>query len=274
MKNWLITGASRGLGKAMAQTALSRGDKVVLAGRRLGAVQAVADAEPSRALAVQIDVTDGESVRRGTAEAIAWSPSIDVLVNNAGHGLHGAVEEVSDEEAREVFEVNFFGQLRVLRAVLPHMRRQRRGHVINIGSISGLLSAAGTGLYSATKFALEGVSEAMQAELAPLGVFVTIVEPGPFRTDFNGTSLLRAEAPIDDYSDTAGRRTASLRTTSGKQSGDPVKAAELIYKIAGSDAPPLHLVLGDIAIERARGKLRALASEIDAWEAPSRATAY
>lgn len=274
MKTWLITGASGGIGAAVAHEALARGDRVILSARNPERAQKVAAAKPSQALAVRIDVTDGQSIASGLDEALAWSPRIDVLVNNAGHGLHGAVEEVSDAEARRLFDVNFFGQLDVIRAVLPQMRRQRGGLIFNMGSVSGIASDAGTGLYSATKFALAGATEALRAECAPLGIHVTVVEPGPFRTEFNGRSMHIAANEIADYVDTAGRRTAALRAGNGKQPGDPAKAAAMICDVAELETPPAHLVLGAAAIERARTKIERLLAEIAAWEDRSRATAF
>ena len=273
MKTWLITGASGGLGAQLAREALSRGDRVVLSGRNLDALQQLAAAAPSRALAVRIDVEDIESVRQGVAAALEWS-QIDVLVNNAGRGFHGAIEEVSDAESRALFDTNVFGLLNVTRAVLPHMRARRSGHVINIGSVAGLAADAGTGHYCATKFAVEGISESMKVELVPLGIKVTVVEPGPFRTEFNGASARGTQNPIADYAETAGKRAAGLLAGHGKQAGDPAKAARIICDIAAMDEPPLHLLLGSVGIDRARGKLQRLRDEIDAWEERSRATGF
>ncbi|WP_173930988.1 oxidoreductase [Chelativorans sp. Marseille-P2723] len=274
MKTWLVTGASGGLGAAITKAALHRGDRVVVSARNIEGARALAREVPDRALAVRIDVEDSQSISRGIEEALAWAGRIDVLVNNAGRGFHGAVEEVSDAEARALFETNVFGLLSVTRPVLAHMRENRTGHVINIGSMAGLASGAGTGIYCATKFALEGISEAMHAELSPLGIKVTIVEPGPFRTEFNGSSIRQAARSIPDYESTAGERIAALRASNGHQPGDPAKAAELICDIAAMDSPPLHLVVGGAAIERAQRKLEQLGAEIAAWEERSRATSF
>lgn len=274
MKTWLITGASSGLGAAIADEVLKGGDRVAVCARDMDKARCFAQPFGEAALPVRMDVVDSRSIADGVARVLEWSDGIDVLVNNAGHGFHGAVEEVSDDEARALFDLNVFGQLDVTRAVLPGMRERRSGHVINIGSVAGLAGNAGTGLYSATKFALEGISESMHAELLPLGINVTIVEPGPFRTEFNGRSLHRAAATIPDYAKTAGERAAALRAGDGKQPGDPAKAARLIVDIAGSDAPPLHLCIGRAGVVRAREKLRRLAGEIDAWEERSVATAF
>lgn len=274
MKTWLITGASSGLGAAIAAEALKQGDRVAVCARDLDRARRFAEPFGDKALAVRMDAVDGQTITGAVAQVVDWSNGIDVLVNNAGHGLHGAVEEVSDEEARALFDVNVFGLLDVTRAVLPGMRERRTGHVINIGSVAGLAASAGTGLYSATKFALEGISEAMHAELGPLGIKVTVVEPGPFRTEFNGRSLHRAGTTIADYAPTAGERSAALRAGSGKQPGDPGKAGRLIVDITRSDAPPLHLCIGKVALARAREKLEDLIGELDAWEERSTATAF
>lgn len=274
MKTWLITGASSGLGMWLAREAISRNDRVIVSARRLADAERVAGANPEVAFPVRIDVEDEDSIRGGVESALQWAGDVDILVNNAGRGFHGAVEEVSDAESRALFDTNFFGLLNVTRAVLPHMRRRRSGHVINIGSVSGLAGDAGTGHYSASKFALEGLSEAMKAELAPLGIHVTIVEPGPFRTEFNGRSARGAASSIADYDETARQRVAALRSGSGRQPGDPAKAAGLICDVAGMEKPPLHLVVGAVAVERARSKLARLEAEIAAWEERGRATAY
>lgn len=274
MAVWLITGASQGLGAAMAREALSRGERVILGARSADRCRAVAEGLPGEALCLALDVTDDASVAAAGAAIADWAPNVDILINNAGRGLHGAVEEASDAEARALFDINLFGLMAVTRAVLPGMRAAGRGHILNIGSVAGLAGDAGTGLYSATKFAVSGLSEAMRVELAPLGIAVTVVEPGPFRTEFNGTSALRAARRIDAYAATAHRRIEVLRSSDGLQPGDPAKAARLICDIAGQADPPLHLVLGDTAVARARGKLARLGQEIDRWEAAGAATAH
>ncbi|MCL4187102.1 MAG: SDR family NAD(P)-dependent oxidoreductase [Rhodobacteraceae bacterium] len=273
MRTWLVTGASGGLGAAIAAEALARGERVVLGARSVERCRDVAAAAGGAALCLRLDMADAGSIATATARIAEWAPRVDILVNNAGRGLHGAVEEVSDAEARALFEVNLFGLLTLTRALLPAMREARSGHVINIGSVAGMSGDAGTGLYSATKFALAGLSEAMRAELAPLGIGVTLVEPGPFRTEFNGASASRAARRIDDYAATAHRRIESLRAASGRQPGDPRKAARLICDLAGQTRAPLHLVLGAVAVARARAKLAQLAEEIDRWEDAGRATA-
>lgn len=274
MKTWLITGCSSGLGQHLVQELLARGDRVVVTARRIEDAKRVAASGGDRAIALRLDVEDRTSIDEVVGEAIRWSGGIDVLVNNAGRGFHGAAEEVSDAESRALFDTNVFGLMDVTRAVLPDMRRRRSGHILNIGSVAGLCGDAGTGHYSATKFALEGLSEAMSVELAPLGIKVTIVEPGPFRTEFNGRSASRAANPIADYADTAGRRSAALRASTGKQPGDPAKAAQLMCDIVDSPQPPLHVLVGSVALERWRGKLARFQKDIETWEERSRATAY
>ncbi len=274
MKTWFITGAAAGLGMAIAAEALGRGDRVVVTARDPEKARPLLDRYPDRALPLVLDVTDAAAVGDVVAKAVDWAGGIDVLLNNAGRGMHGAIEEGSDEEVRALFDLNVFSLLNVTRAVLPIMRRQRSGHILNVGSVAGLTADAGTGFYSATKFALEGISEALNAEVSPLGIRVTVLEPGPFRTDFNGRSLQFAEQHIADYDATAGKRTTNLRAGSGKQPGDPAKVARLVCDIVAVEKPPLHLCVGAGAIERARMKIGHLVAEIGEWEERSVATAF
>lgn len=274
MRTWLVTGCSSGFGEHLAHEILARGDRVVVTARRLDDAKRVAATGGDRAIPLSLDVEDGGSVRAAVGEALAWSGGIDVLVNNAGRGFHGAAEEVTDAESRALFDTNVFGLMEVTRAVLTDMRRKRNGHVVNIGSVSGLAGDAGTGHYSASKFALEGLSEAMSVELAPLGIKVTIVEPGPFRTDFNGRSASGAASPIADYAETAGKRAAALRAGTGKQPGDPSTAARLICDIVESPNPPLHVLVGSVALQRWRAKQARFEADIAAWEEQARATDF
>ena len=274
MKTWFITGAAAGLGMAIATAALERGDRVAVAARNPEKARPLLDRFPDRTLPIVLDVTEATKIGAAVAKAEQWAGGIDVLVNNAGRGMHGAIEEASDEEVREIFDLNVFSLVNVTRAVLPIMRRQRSGHILNVGSVAGLTADAGTGFYSATKFALEGISEALNAEVSPLGIKVTVLEPGPFRTDFNGRSLQFAARHIEDYEATAGKRMAALRAGSGKQSGDPAKAAELVCDIVALEKPPLHLCVGAAAIERARAKIDRLLADIGDWEERSIATAF
>lgn len=270
---WFITGCSRGLGLALSSEVLARGDRLVATARNGADLGALGDDAGDRILRLSLDVTDPASIEPAVRAAEEWSGGIDILVNNAGHGMHGAVEEVSEANARRLFEVNVFGLLAVLRAVLPGMRRRRRGHIVNMSSVAGIAASAGTGLYSATKFAVEGLSESLSQEVKPLGIGVTIVAPGPFRTDFNGSSLVVAGGTIADYKDTA-ERTAKLRAGSGRQPGDPARGAKVIYEAVTSARPPLHLVLGAQAYQRIEAKLEALEADMQSWREPACATDF
>jgi NAD(P)-dependent dehydrogenase (short-subunit alcohol dehydrogenase family) len=262
---WLITGASRGIGLALAREALSRGWQVVATARDPGTLKDLVEAYPETCLAVPLDVSNAASIAEAAAAAQAWRGRVDVLVNNAGHGMHGAVEEVSDADVRRLFEVNVFGLLSITRAVLPAMRARRGGHIVNLSSINGVVASPGSGIYAATKFAVEGLSEALRAELEPLGIGITVVEPGPFRTDFNGSSLVVAGGMIRDYDTTAAKRSAQLRASSGKQPGDPVRGAALICDAVASSEPPFHLMLGAKAYQRAFAKIDAFKIELERW---------
>ncbi|HEX4646581.1 MAG TPA: SDR family NAD(P)-dependent oxidoreductase, partial [Verrucomicrobiae bacterium] len=229
---------------------------------------------PDRLLAVSMNLHDAGNISAAVQAGIDRFGRIDVLVNNAGHGLLGAVEEASDEEISGLFETNVFGLLRVTRAVLPHFRKRGSGHVVNISSISGLVGVPGFGIYNATKFAVEGLSEALAAEVQPLGVRVTIVEPGPFRTGFLSNSLTMAKNIIADYEPTSGRTRAEAGERNGNQPGDPARAADAIVLAVTSENPPLHLPLGRFAYERATAKLERLQKEFDAWRDVSLAADY
>ncbi|MGW6354064.1 oxidoreductase [Streptomyces sp. NPDC055092] len=264
MSVWFITGASRGLGAEIAREALARGHDVVATARDAEAVRrAFPDASDSL-LAVDLDVTEEATIRTAVDAALARFGRIDVLVNNAGRGLLGAVEEVSDEAVRAAFDINVFGVLSTLRAVLPTLRAQRSGHVINIGSVGGFATAPGVGLYGATKFAVEGITEALHGELAPLGVHVTVVEPGGFRTDFLDASSLYTEPHlIDDYAPTAGATRKALADVNHRQPGDPAKAAAAVVGLADTPEPPLRLLLGSDAVARVEAKLDLVQRELD-----------
>jgi NAD(P)-dependent dehydrogenase (short-subunit alcohol dehydrogenase family) len=268
---WFITGSSRGLGRALAEEVLAHGGKVVAAARVPATLDALAQAHPGRVLTPALDVRDPHQIAAAVEAAERWSGGIDVLVNNAGHGMHGAVEEVSDADARALFDVNVFGLLAVTRAVLPGMRKRKRGHVVNLSSIAGLAGSAGTGLYSATKFAVEGLSESLAKELEPLGLGVTIVEPGPFRTDFNGDSVAVAGGTIGDYGAVT-ERTAALRAGNGRQPGDPAKAARVMYAAVTATTPPLHLILGQQAYDRFADKMQDFTGDMAAWREKAAAT--
>lgn len=271
---WLITGSSSGFGRAIAQAVLDRGEKVVVTARNPQQVEDIQTKYPDRALAVQLDVTQPEQVKAAVETAIAKFGRIDVLVNNAGYGLIGTIEEVSEEAIRRQFETNLFGAIATIKAVLPQMRQQHRGHILNISSVGGFVSLAGAGYYCGTKFALEAVSEALSQEVAALGIKVTIVEPGAFRTDFSGRSLDMPDTHIADYADTIGGLRQWMRDIDGKQPGDPVKAAEAMIQAVDSDNPPLRLALGADAVGAIETKLESVKTELEAWKDVAVNTAY
>lgn len=269
---WFITGASQGLGLEIARAALHCGDRVVATSRNTEQAAASIGGDSDQLLVVPMDLGSESGVQSAVDAALAWAGRIDVLVNNAGYGLIGAVEEVSDDEVRAIFEVNVFGLLRVTRAVLPHMRAQRNGHVINLSSMAGLSGNTGYGIYNATKFAVEGLSEALALDAGGLGIRVTVVEPGPFRTNFLGGSIAVASNEIADYAETAGETRAARAPRHGNQPGDPVRAADAIVQVVDAEHPPLHLLLGAIAYERTENKLDALRKDMDTWRAVSDST--
>ncbi|MDV9172282.1 oxidoreductase [Streptomyces sp. W16] len=266
MSVWFVTGASRGLGAEITREALERGHSVIATARDVSAVRRAYPQKPDGLLAVNADVTEPEQLTAAVQAGLAEFGRIDIVANNAGYGLIGAVEEISDKAARALFDVNVFGVLNTLRATLPTLRAQRSGHVLNIGSVGGFATAPAAGLYGASKFALEGVSEALHGELAPLGVRVTIVEPGGFRTDFlNSLSIQVEPASIADYLAGAGPVREALAANDGRQPGDPVKAAKAIVDITEVAEPPLRLQLGADAIERVEAKLDLVRRELDQW---------
>lgn len=263
MATWFITGASRGFGALIAECALVAGHNVVATARDAAAARAILP-ESDGLLTASLDVSDADQAQAAVTSALGRFDGIDVLVNNAGRGVLGAVEEVSDAEARAVFETNVFGLLNVTRAVLPVMRQRRAGHIINFSSIGGFTASIGWGIYNGTKFAVEGISEAMALELGPLGIQVTIVEPGYFRTDFlDGSSLHFAETPLADYAETAGKMRDRARSVSHQQPGDPRAGARLIVEIGGQPDAPLRLPLGADAVERIEAKLNSVAKNLD-----------
>jgi len=258
-----ITGSSAGFGRALTETLLARGEAVVATARDPRALDDLVEAHPGAVLALPLDVTDPAQVRAAVDAALAAGP-IDVVVNNAGHGLVGALEEVSDEQISELLAVNLLGALAVTRAVLPHMRARRRGHIVQMSSVGGVVANPGHALYSTSKFALEGASEALAGEVAPFGIRVTIVEPGPFRTEFLGRSLHRA-TPIDDYADgPAGALRKRFAEDNGAQPGDPARAVEAIIDAVRSPSAPLRLPLGRAAVDRIRAKLQQQLVDLDA----------
>jgi len=261
---WFITGANTGFGAALAHQALLSGARVVATARN--AEQIVLDAEPGKVLTTHLDVTDNDAVGDAVALAINRFGRIDVVVNNAGHGLVGALEELSEEQIDEVLAVNLLGAMRVTRAVLPTMRAQRSGTIVQMSSVGGVVGNPGHSIYATSKFALEGMSEALAGEVAPLGIRVLIVEPGPFRTEFAGRSMTFADA-IADYANTpAGSLRARFRDQDGVQPNDPARAATIIVQAVRDGSAPLRLPLGPEAISRIRAKLSDQLNELDRWE--------
>ena len=274
MTTWLITGCSTGLGRALAEAVLAHGDSAVVTARDADKVRDLADAHPDTALALDLDVTDASSVAAAAAQAHDRFGTVDVLVNNAGYGYRSAVEEGDVDDVQQLFATNFFGAVAMIKAVLPGMRQQRRGTIVNISSIGARITPAGSGYYSATKAALEGMTGSLRKELAPLGVRAMSVEPGGFRTDFSGRSLQQSPKPIADYAETAGKRRKEADTSHGTQPGDPAKAAAAIITAVESTDPPELLVLGEDALRGFRAVLDAQRDESDAWEATSLSTAF
>jgi NAD(P)-dependent dehydrogenase (short-subunit alcohol dehydrogenase family) len=265
-KRWMITGASSGLGRALAIAALARGDLVAGTVRSEAAIDEFKALSPGRAIGVLMDVTDAASVQAGIRAAESALGGIDVLVNNAGYGLVGAVEEVSLDEMRAQFEACVFGAVAVMQAALPAMRARRAGHIINITSVSGLVGWASLGIYTGAKFALEGISETLAQEVAPLGLKVTMIEPGGFRTAFATSSRAEAAKRIDDYDASVGVNRRTLAEHAGHERGDPARAAAAILAVADAAAPPLRLLLGPDALAYLDYKLAALAAEVEAWK--------
>ena len=263
---WFITGTSTGFGYLLAEEALKRGERVIATARDVSKLSRLTRQYPDRMRSLTLDVTSPNEITSIAQQGIAAFDHVDILVNNAGYGVNGAIEEVSEDEFEPMFQTNIYGLIRVTRAFLPHFRQRRSGHVINLSSIGGLIGSPGWGFYNATKFAVEGFSEALAEEVKPLGVRVTVVEPGPFRTDFLGRSSKLAGQQLPDYATTAGKAREYLKTQSGKQPGDPQKAVEAIIAAASSPKPPLHLILGRVALTRFRHKLSDWHEEIAAWE--------
>ena len=272
-KVWMITGASRGLGREVAKAALARGDKVIATGRE---TQGLEDSENRDDwLGVQMDVTDEEQVASGVRQGLSRFGRIDVLVNNAGFGILGAIEETTAAEVERVYRTNVFGLLNVVRAVLPAMRQQRSGHIVNFSSLGGYRASAGWGGYCSTKFAVEGITEALYDELAPLGIHATVVEPGFFRTDFmDNRSLLKTNAQIADYSSTVGNTRIFAVERNHQQPGDPTKFARALLQLVSAADPPLRLPLGTDALERITQKNEFVTRETERWSSLSESTDF
>ncbi|MEN5154272.1 oxidoreductase [Stenotrophomonas muris] len=268
----LITGVSSGFGRALAQQALLAGHRVVGTVRNETDRQVLEALAPGRAFGRLLDVTDTAAINALVADIETNIGSIDVLVNNAGYGHEGILEESTLAELRRQFEVNVFAPAALIKAVLPHMRARRRGHILNITSMGGFITMPGIAWYCGSKFALEGISEVLGKEVAPFGIHVTAVAPGSFRTGWAGRSMVRAPRSIDDYDALFDPIRSAREAKSGHQPGDPVKAAQAMLQVIDSDAPPRHLLLGSDALQLVRAKLASMAGSIDAWEQLSRST--
>ena len=265
-KVWLITGCSTGFGRELAKQVLSLGYNSAVTARDVNDVQDIIKDYPENALGVKLDVTNSEDIVSAVNATLQKFGQIDVLVNNAGIGYFGAVEESEEDEVRKMFEINFFGLAKMIQQVLPFMRQQRDGHIVNISSIGGLRSFPAVGFYNASKYAVDGLSEALAKEVAPLGIRVTVVAPSGFRTDWAGRSANDSKIKIGDYASTAGKNQETIRAYSGNQPGDPVRAAAAIIKAVEYPNPPLRLLLGAAALKGARLKLEELRKDFDEWE--------
>lgn len=272
MITWFITGISRGLGKALAAAALAEGDTVI-GTVRSGSFEL--DHDRGTLHVLNVDLVDGQAAAASVAKAFEIAGEIDVIVNNAGYGLLGALEKASDADVERLFAVDVFAPFRIIRTALPYLRAQRRGHIINITSIAGRAPTTGSAVYAAAKYALEGLSSALALEIAPLGIKVTAIAPGAFRTDFlSSHSIRKSDAEDAAYAETIGRSSAAFDSVAGRQLGNPDLAAQVIISLVRADNPPLHLLLGSDALRRARSKLDQIVDEIDAWERITRSTDF
>lgn len=271
---WMITGSSSGLGRALAELVLEHGYRAVVTARKPDTVRDLADRYGYRALTVGLDVTDTQQIDAAVKAAHDTFGQIDVLVNNAGYGYIGAIEEGEDAAIRAQFDTNVHGVIAMMQAVLPAMRRRAKGHVVNVSSIGGLTTFPNVGYYHASKYALEGLSETLAKEMALFGIGVTIVEPGAFRTDFRGRSMQQSSIRLPEYAATLGKQRDALLASDGKQQNDPVKGALAIIEAVKAKQPPLHLLLGADALDLARKQLAAMARDFDAWETLTRSTAF
>ena len=260
---WFITGCSTGFGRELAKLIVARGWPVVATARNKAEVEDLATSD--KVLALELDVTDGKEIDAAVKAAEEKFGAIDVLVNNAGYGYLTTVEEGEEKQIRAMFDANVFGLFALTRAVLPGMRKRRKGHIINITSVGGHVGNPGSGYYAATKHAVEGWSKSLAAETAPLGIKVTAVAPGPFRTDWAGRSMIQTENRIADYAEITGARLAAVTAQSGKQAGDPVRAGEAMIKLTESENPPLHIVFGAPGLAMVTGELKKELAEIEAW---------
>ena len=263
---WLVTGCSTGIGREIARSALESGARVAVTARRPESVEDLCAEYPDQSIALALDVTRPEEIEAAVSAVGDRFGPIDVLVNNAGYGYVSAVEEGVDEDVRALFDTNFFGVIETIKAVLPGMRARRSGFIVNISSMTGLVSNPGVVYYSASKFALESLSEGLSKELAPFDIRVSVVEPGAFRTDWSGRSMHESRVEIDDYAATVGARRKMLKGVHGTQVGDPKKVGDAVVLLAGLDAPPLHLLLGRDVFDAYRAKLEGLNASLEEWQ--------
>lgn len=271
---WFITGCSIGFGREFARAVLARGWRCIATARNKAALDDLAPEAGERLLCVSLDVTDPAQIAAAVAQARERFGAIDVLVNNAGYGYQSSIEEGEETQIRAQFDANVFGLFALTRAVLPVMREQKRGHVINITSVAGLAGFPGSGYYAASKHAVEGFSDALLAEAGPLGIKVTCVEPGPFRTEWAGRSLVQTPNRIADYAETAGARMQRTAEGSGHQPGDPARAAQAIIRITEVESPPRHFVLGAFGVDAVAARLRAALADIETWREAGLATDF
>lgn len=269
MNTWLITGCSSGLGKSLTESVLEYGDQVIVTARRIEDIQTFKKKYPQKALTLQLDVTKEEEVQAAIAKGIEQFGTIDVLVNNAGYCLRGAVEECSFEEVRKQFGTNFFGTVRMIQHVLPHMRKQKKGTIVNFSSIAALSTSEGSAFYGASKCAVEGLSDGLRKEVNPLGIKVIVVEPGPFKTDFFYRSIAINEHNIEDYQNTSGKRKLKIKNLDDSVMqgwGDNTKAAKVIIKAVKSGESPFHLLLGSVAVRLAENIFTSRTLEVAQWK--------
>jgi NAD(P)-dependent dehydrogenase (short-subunit alcohol dehydrogenase family) len=271
---WFITGCSTGFGRELAKLVIARGWRAVVTARDRAKVADLAEGATDRVLALALDVTDASQIAQAVSETSKQFGRIDVLVNNAGYGYQSSIEEGEEDKIRAQFDANVFGLFALTRAVLPLMRAQRAGHVLNVTSVAGLVGFPASGYYAATKHAVEGFSDALAAEAGPLGIKVTCIEPGPFRTDWAGRSLIQTPSTIPDYAETAGARLKATSEKSGTQAGDPVRAGEAMIRVTELANPPRHLVLGAWGYEAVTSRLKQRLAEIEAWRETSLGADY
>ncbi|MCJ2123777.1 oxidoreductase [Methylobacterium sp. J-077] len=271
---WFITGCSTGFGLELARLVIARGWRAVVTARDRAKVADLAEGAADRVLAISLDVTDAGQIAQAVSEAATKFGRIDVLVNNAGYGYQASIEEGEEDKIRAQFDANVFGLFALTRAVLPTMRAQRSGHILNVTSVAGFVGFPGSGYYAATKHAVEGFSDALAAEAGPIGIKVTCIEPGPFRTDWAGRSLIQTPSTISDYAETAGARLKATSEKSGTQAGDPVRAGEAMIRVTEIDKPPRHLVLGAWGYDAVTDRLKQSLAEIEAWRETSLGADY